>query len=515
MNSSSNNRRIARNTLFLYFRMIFIMLVSLYTSRVILKALGIEDFGIYNVVGGVVVMLNFLSGTLSSTTQRFLAIELGKQETQNLNLIFNTSIQIHALLSLIVIILGETVGLWFLYSYMTIPEGRMNAALWVYHFSVLDCVVFLMSIPYNSFIIANERMSAFAYISIIEVLLKLLIVFILTFLNSDKLILYSILVFLVQLIIRFIYAGYCKKYFVETQFKFVYSKFVFKEMIGFAGWSLFGNIAAVTLTQGFNLMLNLFFGPIVNAARAIAIQVQSGVATFVVNFQTALNPQLIKSSVKEERNIFFQLVYRSARYSYFLLLLVSLPLLIVTNGILGIWLGMVPEYTVDFVRIVVLISLVDAMGNALGTIIQATGKIKYYQMSIGTVILLVVPMTYLFLEKGYSPSTVFLMNLSVSFMDTCIRLVFARKMLKLSLLQFVKEVYVKVVLVTLVSLPLPLLAYSLLDETSWRNVLFIVLVCILSTIASMFYIGFNNRERTFIWDKTCGMWKMVNNKLWH
>lgn len=513
MNSVSNNKRIAKNTLFLYFRMIFIMLIGLYTSRLILKILGIEDFGIYNVVGGVVIMLNFLSGTLSSTSQRFLTVELGKKKKGNLSLIFNTSLQLHALLSFIVVLLGETVGLWFLCSQMTIPEDRMNAALWVYHFSVLDCALFLMSIPYNAFIIANERMSAFAYISIFEVSLKLLIVVILVFFSFDKLILYAILVFCVQLIIRFVYAGYCKKHFPESKFELVYSKTIFKEMVGFASWSLLGNIAAVTLTQGFNIMLNIFFGPVVNAARAIAVQIQSGVGSFVVNFQTALNPQLIKSTTSGERDSFFQLIYRSSRYSFFLLFLVSLPILIQTNEILEIWLGVVPEYTVSFVRIVVLISLIDAMGNALGIVIQATGKIKYYQMCIGIIILLIVPMTYLLLKGGCPPSTVFLMNLSISCIDTCIRLGFVHKMLNLSLLCFVREVYVRVVLVVLVSLPFPLLVCSFLGGTLW-NVLFIVLVCCLSTIVGFFCVGFSKHEHIFIRGKINEILKKTNYKLW-
>ena len=274
-NSIENNKRIAKNTLLLYFRMFFMMIVSLYTSRIVLSTLGIEDFGIYNVVGGVVSMFSFLNGAMATSTQRYLTFELGKEgNVDQMRKVFNASIIIHALISIFILILAETVGMWFIYSYMTIPDSRMDAALWVYQFSILSMIVLVMSVPYNACIIAHERMKVFAYISVLEVILKLLIVYILVLGDIDKLKLYAVLIFCVQLLIRFIYSNYCRRHFKETLFQLALNKKLLKEMTGFAGWNLVGSISFLGVVQGLNILLNIFFGPAVNAARGIAVQVQ-------------------------------------------------------------------------------------------------------------------------------------------------------------------------------------------------------------------------------------------------
>lgn len=281
IDNKNNNTRIAKNTLMLYFRMFFTMLVSLYTSRVILNTLGVEDYGIYSVVGGIITMFTFINSAMVSSTQRYLNFELEIGNENRLRSVFNTSLQIHALISIVIIILGETVGVWFLLEKLVIPESRITAAMWVYQCSIISCVVNIMSVPYNADIIAHERMSAFAYISILEVTLKLLIVYMLVVLPSDKLTVYAILLLLVQLFIRYIYSRYCNKHFKESLLKIEFNKSLFKEMSGFAGWSFWGNLSSILYTQGINLMLNIFFGPVVNAARGIAIQVQSAVQQFV------------------------------------------------------------------------------------------------------------------------------------------------------------------------------------------------------------------------------------------
>lgn len=290
MNATENNKRIAKNTLLLYFRMLFTMAVSLYTSRVVLNTLGVEDFGIYNVVGGVVAMFGFLNSAMSSSTQRYITFELGKNDFEQLKKVFNTSVSIHAFISVVILILAETIGLWFLYNKMTIPIERMDAALWVYQGAIASTIVLIMSVPYNATIIAHEKMSAFAYISVLEVVLKLLIVYLLLIGDFDKLKLYAVLMFSIQLIIRLIYGRYCKKHFSETKFQWTKDWKLFKEMLGFAGWNLWGNCAGIAFTQGVNILLNMFFGPAVNAARGIAVQVQNAVNQFSFNFQTALNP---------------------------------------------------------------------------------------------------------------------------------------------------------------------------------------------------------------------------------
>lgn len=292
--TSANNKRIAKNTLMLYIRMLFTMAVSLFTSRVVLNTLGVEDYGIQNVVGGVISMFTFINGGMVSSTQRYLNFEIVKGNADRLRSVFNTALQIHALIALVIIILGETVGLWFLLEKLVIPEERMTAAMWVYQCSIIACAVNILSVPYNADIIAHEKMSAFAYISILDVTLKLVIVYLLVVSPIDKLIAYAILTLLVQLLIRYVYTRYCNKHFQESFVEWRFNKPLFKEMLSFAGWSFLGNLAAILYTQGLNMMLNIFFGPVVNAARGIAVQVQSAVHQFVSGFQTALNPQITK-----------------------------------------------------------------------------------------------------------------------------------------------------------------------------------------------------------------------------
>ena len=314
MSNSENNKRIAKNTLMLYIRMLFTMGVSLFTSRVILQALGVEDYGVYSVVGGIITMFSFINGGMVSATQRYLTFEIGKGNLLQLKKVFSTSLQIHALIALIVVILGETVGLWFLYEKMVIPADRMTAAFWVYQCSIVASVVSIMSVPYNADIIAHEKMSAFAYISILDVVLKLAIVYILYISRWDKLITYAVLILSIQVAIRYVYTRYCNKHFEETHYHHQLDKSLFKEMFAFAGWSFWGNLAHVLYTQGINMMLNIFFGPVVNAARGIAVQVQTAVQGFVGNFQMALNPQITKNYATGNLAQMHSLMFRSARF---------------------------------------------------------------------------------------------------------------------------------------------------------------------------------------------------------
>ena len=297
--------------------MLFIMAVSLYTSRIILATLGISDYGIYNVVGGIVIMLSFLNGAMSSATQRYLTFELGKGNLSRFQSVFSTTIQIHVLLSLCIIILAETMGLWFLLNKMQIPVNRLTASIWVYQCSIITAVISIMSVPYNAVVIAHERMSAFAYISVLEVALKLIIVFLLPMINCDRLITYSLLIMLVQLLIRLCYSIYCNRHFKEAKYKHQYERNLMKEIFSFAGWSFVGHFASVMHTQGVNVLLNMFFGPIVNAARGIAVQVQMAVFQFCGNFQTALNPQITKTYAQGDLESMNRLIYRSSRFSFF------------------------------------------------------------------------------------------------------------------------------------------------------------------------------------------------------
>ena len=497
-NQSIDNKRIAKNTLLLYFRMLLTMAVSLYTSRVVLQTLGVEDYGIYNVVGGVVTMFTFINSAMSSATMRFMAFELGRRDKEKLHQVFCTSMGIHALISLIILVLAETVGLWFLNTHMVIPETRMDAAHWVFQLSVLSTIVMMMSVPYNASIIAHEKMSAFAYISVLEVILKLAIVYMLVIFDIDKLKLYAALIFCVQILIRLIYGRYCSRHFAECHYKFVYDKPLFKEMTGFAGWSLFGNLAAVAFTQGVNILLNMFFGPVVNAARAVAVQVQNAIQGFVANFQMALNPQITKTYACGELEQMHRLVFASGRYSFFLLFFLSLPIIIEINPILSVWLDTVPEYTASFIRLTLCIMMVDALSNPLITAAQATGRIKVYQAVVGGILLLIVPISYIALKLGGQPEVVFVVHFLIVVVAQIARLIMIRPMIHLSLRKYFMEVVMKITYVVLASVILPIAVYVLLPQEALYSFLSVCGICVVCVLASVYYLGLGKSERTFV-----------------
>lgn len=496
-NTTETNKRIAKNTLLLYFRMLFMMAVSLYTSRVVLNALGVEDFGIYNVVGGVVAMFGFLNSAMSTSTQRYITFELGRNDFKQLNKVFNISISIHAFISIVIFILAETVGLWFLYHKMTIPIERMDAALWAYQGAIASTIVLIMSVPYNATIIAHEKMSAFAYISVLEVVLKLLIVYLLLIGDFDKLKLYAVLMFTVQLIIRFIYGNYCKRHFPETKILFCKDWTLFKNMLAFAGWNLWGNCAAIAFTQGVNILLNMFFGPAVNAARGIAVQVQNAVTQFSFNFQTALNPQITKSYATGDYTYMHKLIFRSSKFTFFLLLFLSLPILLETEMILTIWLGNVPEHTVNFLRLILCVTIIDATANPLMVSAAATGKVKVYQSVVGGILLAILPISYAVLKLGGNPESVFIVHLSICIIAFTVRLFIIRPMIQLSLSQYFKEVIIKCMVVTIISLILPISIQYITNE-SMTGFLGVCLTCVCSVSVSAYYLGFNQNEKLFI-----------------
>ena len=500
VNTTENNKRIAKNTLLLYVRMLFMMAVSLYTSRVVLNVLGVEDFGIYNVVGGVVTMFGFLNGAMASSTQRYLTFELGRNDFTKLHKVFCTSIAIHGLISAVVVVLAETVGLWFLYNKMTIPEMRMDAALWVYQFSVLSFVVMIMSVPYNATIIAHEKMSAFAYISVLEVVLKLLVVYLLLIGDFDKLKLYAALIFLVQLSIRFIYSLYCNRHFQETKYKRIWDLRLFKEMLGFAGWNMWGSCAAIAFTQGVNILLNMFFGPVVNAARGIAVQVQNAITQFSINFQTALNPQITKSYAMQDYAYMHSLVFRSSKFTFFLLLFLSLPVMVETEIILRIWLKTVPDYTVVFLRLMLCVTILDAVANPLMVSAAATGRVRRYQSVVGGILISILPLSYVVLKLGGAPYSVFIVHLSVCLLAFAVRLFIIRPMIRLSLSAYFREVVVKGLSVTVLAVILPLLLKSLLPVNYWTFGL-VCVVCLLSVLFTAYGVGLNGSEREFVRSK--------------
>ena len=498
--TSSANKRIAKNTLVLYVRMLFTMGISLFTSRVILQTLGVEDYGISSVVGGVISMFTFINAAMVSSTQRYLNFELVRGDANQLRSVFSTSLQIHALIALAIIVLSETVGLWFLNEKLVIPEARMTAAMWVYQCSILSCAVSIMSTPYNAVIVAHEKMSAFAYISILDVSLKLLVVYLLVVLPFDKLIILSILTLLVQLFIRYIYTLYCHRHFPESYFQFRFNMTLFKEMFGFAGWSFWGNLAAILYTQGLNMMLNIFFGPIVNAARGIAVQVQSAVQQFVGGFQTALNPQITKNYASNNLPQMHSLMFRSARFSFLLLFFLSLPVLMETNFILTLWLKTVPDDAVIFTQIMICISLIYTTANPCVIANQATGKVKIYQMVVGGILLLILPISYVVLKLGAPAYSVFIVHFCIESLAQFSRMYMLRKLIHLPLWQYMKNIYIPIVSTVIIAIILPLVVRMQVSE-GWLRFLAVGFTCVLSVGASSYFIGFTKQERVFFLDK--------------
>ena len=499
--TSSANKRIAKNTLVLYVRMLFTMGISLFTSRVILQTLGVEDYGISSVVGGVISMFTFINAAMVSSTQRYLNFELVRGDANQLRSVFSTSLQIHALIALAIIVLSETVGLWFLNEKLVIPEARMTAAMWVYQCSILSCAVSIMSTPYNAVIVAHEKMSAFAYISILDVSLKLLVVYQLVVLPFDKLIILAILNLLVQLFIRYIYTLYCHRHFPESYFQFRFNKTLFKEMFGFAGWSFWGNLAAILYTQGLNMMLNIFFGPIVNAARGIAVQVQSAVQQFVGGFQTALNPQITKNYASNNLPQMHSLMFRSARFSFLLLFFLSLPVLMETNFILTLWLKTVPDDAVIFTQIMICISLIYTTANPCVIANQATGKVKIYQMVVGGILLLILPISYIVLKLGAPAYSVFIVHFCIESVAQFSRMYMLRKLIHLPLWQYMKNIYIPIVSTVVIAIILPLVVRMQVAE-GWLRFLAVGFTCVLSVGASSYFIGFTKQERVFFLDKS-------------
>ena len=498
--TSANNKRIAKNTLLLYVRMLFMMAISLFTSRVILGTLGVEDYGIQNVVGGIVAMFGFLNGSMSSATQRYITFALGKGDKDRLQTVFCTALQIHALIAVIIVLLGETVGLWFLYNKMQLPADRMDAAFWVLQCSIVSTVVMIVSVPYNACIIAHEKMSAFAYISVLEAVLKLVIVYLLLVFPYDKLIVLAILSLIVQLFIRFCYSIYCHRHFDETKYKHVWDKSLFKEMNSFAVWSLWGNLSVVLYTQGLNMILNVFFGPVVNAARAIAVQVQTTVQQFVGNFQMALNPQITKNYASGNLEQMHSLMFRSACFSFLLLFFISLPVLLETEFVLTLWLKTVPDNAVVFSQIMICISLVFTTANPCMIANQATGKVKVYQMVVGGILLTILPISYIVLKLGAPAYSVFIVHFCVESVAQFTRMYMLRKLINLPVRQYLHNLYFPIVATVAVAIILPTIIHLQLDN-GWMRFIAVGFASVVSVGASAFYIGFTKNERLFFWDK--------------
>lgn len=495
----NDNKRIAQNSLFLYIRSLLLLIVGLYVSRLILKNLGVIDYGIYNAVGGIVALFGFITSSMSNATSRYLVISIGRGDTNDICDTFANIKLIYFAFIAIVVVLGETIGLWFFYDYLIIPNNRLNAALWVYQFSIFASVVSIFTIPYNSAIIAHERMSAFAYISLGDGFLKLLIVYMLTVYSSDRLILYSFLVFASGVLTQFIYVFYCRKNFIEAKALPKLNLVQLKDMFSLSVWTLGGNIAWILNTHGINLLLNVFFGPVVNAARGIALQIQGAVSQFVINFQTALNPQLTKSYAQEDIARMHQLLVASSKYSFFLVLLLSLPIVFETPFILKIWLSIVPDNAIVFTRLILLYSMIVPLSNPLWTSILATGEIKKYQIWDNIIQFSVLPVSYILFKFIGAPAYVVFVTLIVfQIFAFVVRICIVLPKISLNLVLYIKKVIIPIVCVFLTSIVVPLFFQLYISSECFYRFLCTSAICIMMTIFSIWFIGLNNFEKKVI-----------------
>ena len=483
---SSNTKRLAKNTLMLYFRQFLIIVVNLYTVRVVLNTLGASDYGIYNVIAGTVTMLGFLSNSMAMASQRFFSFELGRGDEIVLQKTFAVTLFIYVVLALGVILFAETIGLWFVYNKLVIPPERMSAALWIYQFAILTFVVKILTTPYMSAIIAHEDMSVYAYVSIIEVVLNLLIVFILSVLPYDKLILYGFLMLIVVSINTALYRYYCSRHYKECCFRLLWDKVLLKNIGSYVGWNFFGSFCVMLKDQGVNILLNLFFGTLINAAQAIASQVNGAIMSFAQNFTTALRPQIIKSYAVHKNDEALRLVFSGSKFIYFLMYLFVMPLVLEMPYVL--------KLSILFTRLVLINAAIESVIYPMTTLVQATGKMRLYQIVVGTILLLNFPISYVILKLGAPAYAVLLVMISITVIAILVRLYIVKNLIDYSIRLFVEKVIVPIVLVSVVGIIFPYVVRNFYEESFGRLCLTISLAIVCSGVA-IFIIGLTQHER--------------------
>lgn len=494
-----NNKRIAKNTILLYFRMILLMFIGLYTSRIILDVLGFSDYGLYNVVGGVVTIFAFLNGTLSTSTQRFLNIEIGRNNVLQAKKVFSTAMLQHLLLALIIVIVSETIGLWFVIHELNIPSDRYIAALYVYQFSIIAICVQILQLPYMSALIAHENMKSYAYVSLYEAIARLTIVYILTISSYDKLILYGALYLIVQFSVAFFYITLARRKYEECSVRPTYNKVIFKNMLNFSGWNVIGCLATTVNNQGVNVVLNMFFGTTVNAARAIAYQVNGIVNQFVSNFLLATKPQVVNYYTSGNNAEMIKLCLSTAKFSGFLLIIIIVPLSVEMETVLKLWLVEYPVYTPVFLRLILFQSLLIAMANNVVTVVHATGKLKEVGLMAGSLQLLVLPISYILFKLGLPPETAFLVAIMGTLCETFIEVYWMNYYIQYPIGKFYKTVYLPVILVFICSMILTFSCHNLL--TNLDSLLRLLLVLIFSSFISFSLIwhwGLDIAMKSFI-----------------
>lgn len=495
-----NPKKIVKNTVYLYVRMFLMLLISLYTSRLVLKELGITDYGLYNVIGGMITIFSFINNSMAQASQRFITYEIGKDKLQNLRQVFSTCVYIHLLIAILIAVLGETVGLWYVYNVAIIPIDRFDAALWVYHCSIVVSCASIITVPYNALIIGHEHMSAFAYLTVIESVLKLAIVFLLMVLPFDNLIIYGILMAFLSILMRIFYGVYAKRSFPESQLTYRINYSYLRSMGAYAGWSLWGSIAAAGYQQGLNLLINAFFNPSVNAARGVAVTVQAVIKNFSSNFQVAVNPQITKSYAAGDLAYMYQLIYRGSLFSYFLYFIFALPIMLEIDTLLSLWLDEVPNYTSIFIRILLIISAIEVLATPLNVSAQATGKIKVYEITISIFLMMIIPIAYIVLLISPQPYNVFFVFLFQSCLAHIARMIILRKKIGLSTRLYIKSVFLKLIFVSFVAAIVPIYIHLSISNNIYR-LIYVGLSCLIITPSLVFLIGLSKQEKKAVLSK--------------
>ena len=492
--SEHNSQRVAKNTVFLFTRMILVMGVSLFTSRIVLRTLGVEDFGIYNVVGSVVVFFSFLQAALRNATYRYLAFELGTGNSETLDRVYSMAVNSHVLLAFSLLVILEIGGVWFLNAKLVIPDDRIIAANWTFQFSLVSFCIGIIRTPFESNIIAHENMDFYAVISILESVAKLVIVYVLLLIPYDKLITYAFLMMAMYLIISFCYYLYCKIKFQDCKYRKCWDSSILRQFCSYSGWSLLVNASCIIRTQSFGIFFNLFLGVVANAALGIANQVISALNSFVDSFTQAFNPQIIKSYAAKDMDYFNNIIISTSKLSYYLLLIISLPIILNINFVLKLWLGEYPEMTPFLIETIILYYLIDAMQSPLVTAVHATGRLKIHQISISVIVALVIPVSYFMLKAGFPAYSIFVVNAISNFLCAITRVIIMKHLINLDILEYVRNVVLPIMIVSITTLPIPLYL-SLMLPDSWNSVFIISFSALILSIISVLFFGLNKSER--------------------
>lgn len=497
-NSNNSNKTIAKNAFMLYIRMFVSMLVTLYTTRVMLQILGIENYGIYNIVGGVVVLFSFINTAMVSATQRFITFELGKKNFEKLRRVFSMCLQIHIIIAIILVILSETIGLWLFFNNLDIPQGRHTAAAFVYQFSIAIVVLEVIKVPYNAAIIAYEKMNFYAYVSILDVFVKLLLLYLLYIISGDKLIIYSGLLVCWGIVHLLIYIYYNIRSFSSSRLLRYWDTVIFKEIFGYSVWTLFGQMATVLSTQGLNILFNMFHGVVVNAAMGIANQVSGAVYLFVNNFQTAFKPQIIKRYANDDFDNLFNLNFIASKISFFLLLLVSLPVMFNMNYVLSIWLKDFPPYAPAFCIYIIIFLYIDALAGPQWMTIAATGRIRAYQIVTAIVNVSNLPISYLILKLGYNPVYCLINKILLNLLMTIIRLFLLKNYIKFPVFEYMSKVFFPCWITCIITLPFLFIYNKYVSLPELANFILKSLFAIILTVILFYTIALRNNEKKLV-----------------